>query len=399
VRRPEVVPDRHIEEQGHTSNSGQHHRVAGASRVVIFASTLGSGGTERTATVVAGWLQNAGHSVSMLTLSDKSTDFYKSPEGVIRRGLALYRDSRGVFSALTANVRRLSAIRRHVHEFGADVFISLGDRTNILGLLAVIGLGCKTIISERTDPDRSSLPWQWRLLRRISYRYADIHVAQSNYAAKCIDDKFNGLPSVIIPNSVPSLSRRLNRGPANSDSQPRFRALSVGRLSPEKGFDVLLASFKRVCEGNRHAQLTIVGSGPAETDLKALAEQLDLSHHVDFAGEVADVSSYYEAADVFILASRREGFPNVILEAMSFGVPVIATECPGGLQDLIVNGSSGLLVPINDAARLGDAIVAILRDAGLADRLRETALSTLSRYDSTAIAKQWIATINQVLEQ
>jgi glycosyltransferase involved in cell wall biosynthesis len=146
--------------------------------------------------------------------------------------------------------------------------------------------------------------------------------------------------------------------------------LSVGRFSPEKAHADLLraaAALKRRA-GVPAFRLVMVGDGPERERLKALCRELELTDLVVFAGTTADVSVYYSLADVFVLPSRSEGSPNVLLEAMASGTAVVATAV-GGVPELVRSGDNGLLVPANDVNALAGGIAELLGNQELRQRL------------------------------
>jgi glycosyltransferase involved in cell wall biosynthesis len=153
---------------------------------------------------------------------------------------------------------------------------------------------------------------------------------------------------------------------------------AVGRLSPEKGFDVLISALAKLTENGIDAGLVIVGSGPEEQNLKQLIEQCDLGDRVLLTGYAIDPRPYFEAMDVFALSSRREGLPNVLLEAMSLSIPVVATNI-AGVPKLIKDKQNGLLVRHSDPTELAHAIESILRDSSLSSKLAESGLNTIQQ--------------------
>lgn len=137
----------------------------------------------------------------------------------------------------------------------------------------------------------------------------------------------------------------------------------VGRLSPEKGFDLLIEAVGALRSRGLPLQLVIVGEGDDQPRLQAMMEKWGFDADGRLAGFQADTRPYYEAMDLFALSSRREGLPNVVLEAMAMGVPCVATAV-AGVPKLVADGESGRLVPPEDAAALTEAIGELLRDPG-----------------------------------
>ena len=357
-------------------------------RVLIFTTSLGSGGTERVAVNLARWLRDAGHEVCVLTLAETAEDFYTVPDRVERRSLALTGASANPAAALFANARRLAGIRECAMQFRADVVVSLGDQMNVLALLALTGMRCRKIISERSDPARKPMSRGWNLLRSITYARADLHIAQSRYVADWIGARFPRLPSQVIGNAVDLRGdRSAKRQITRTDPAPQI--LAVGRLTKEKGFDVLLRALAHVRSELRGARLTILGDGPERGRLEAFVAANGLSSLVRFEGQVKNVEDYYPRADLYVLPSRREGFPNALVEAMSFGLPVVATLCPGGILDVVEDGGNGSLVPVEDEQAMGRSIVRLIGDSSRRAMLGARARETAQRYTTDVISAEW----------
>ncbi len=161
--------------------------------------------------------------------------------------------------------------------------------------------------------------------------------------------------------------------------------LSVGNLKPEKNQALLLRAFAALPRPD--ARLMLLGSGPQEAPLRALAEQLGLAERVIFAGFQRDPAPFYAAADLFVLSSNHEGFGNVIVEALSHGLPVVSTDCPAGPAEILDGGTFGLLVPVGDAAALAEAMDAAL-DAPVD---RDALVRRASDFAPDIAARQYLA--------
>lgn len=146
--------------------------------------------------------------------------------------------------------------------------------------------------------------------------------------------------------------------------------LTVGRLSREKAQIDLLAAYKRLRATNPDisSKLIIVGDGPERRRLEAAAAAYGIRERVIFTGQISEVQLFYAAADVFVLPSHSEGSPNVLLEAMAANLPIVATAV-GGVPEIVENNESALLVPVNDLDAMAAALVRILSDQNLAERL------------------------------
>ncbi len=148
-----------------------------------------------------------------------------------------------------------------------------------------------------------------------------------------------------------------------------LKIISVGRLHHQKGYEYLLKAFKLVTENEINASLIILGEGIEKTNLEKLVRVLGIENYVIFAGFKENPYKYMKNSDVFVLSSIYEGFGYVIVEAMACGVPVIATRCPSGPDEIITDNVNGILVPMKDENALANAIIDLLIDKDKAERL------------------------------
>jgi len=172
--------------------------------------------------------------------------------------------------------------------------------------------------------------------------------------------------------------------------------LCVGRLSHEKGHADLVQAFPKILElaGDSPLRLVLVGEGPERLRLEELCRGLNLTDVVIFAGQQDDIDPYFGIADVFLLPSLSEGCPNVLLEAMAAGVPVVATAV-GGVPELVTSGRDAILVKKHDWAGLASATAQLLRDRQLRDRLVFFAHEIVSRKTPEAYFKSIVSIFNE----
>jgi glycosyltransferase involved in cell wall biosynthesis len=205
---------------------------------------------------------------------------------------------------------------------------------------------------------------------------------------------------VRIPNGIDTTRFRPVDGRGKAELRRRLELPSgpivvyTGRLSEGKGLDWLLRVWADVVREHRDAHLLIVGGGQGfgadiETRLRMAASELGIEDRVTFTGLVANVPEYLQAADIFVLPSRSENLPLSLLEAMSCGLPSVATAV-GGIVDIIEGGENGLLVPYDDDAALFGALTELLGSEGLAGRLAEEGRATvLERFDIGTVAARY----------
>lgn len=240
-------------------------------------------------------------------------------------------------------------------------------------LVAAVG----TPLSDRFRAHRWNPLKTWRETRQIrdAYGRLDGIVAVSESVAQDLRRTFgvSRVPMTVLPNAViPEDFARLADLPCPhpwlAAGQPPV-VLAIGGLRQVKDFGTLIRAFARLCE-RLDSRLAILGAGKERARLLGLAKRLGVAERVDLPGFVANPFPYLARAAVLALSSRREGLGNVLVEAMALGTPVVATDCPGGVRNLLQDGRLGPLVPVGDAPALAAALERTIRAAaaGTLDR-------------------------------
>ncbi len=358
-------------------------------RLTLVIASLAAGGAERVLSMLANHWAARGDTVALLTLSPVATDFFPVDPQVVRVGLDLIGTSRSTVQAALANVRRIRALRRTVRQQCPDVVVSFGDQSNVLALLATTGLGVPVVISERTDPHRHNPGKIWHGARALAYPLADAIVVQNEHIAGWARERIPRVSCWIISNPV---ARPRSPQPAPSTDELPHRVVTIGRLSSEKGCDVLLKAFARVAGEFPQWTLRIIGEGPDRAALVEQAARLGLGPRLNFTGALAEPWAGLDEHDLFVLASRYEGEPNALLEAMAAGVPAIASRACGVLED----GVTGLVVPEDDPGALAQAILRLARDRPLARRLARAAREKMTDRSPARILAEWDRVLSSV---
>ena len=255
---------------------------------------------------------------------------------------------------------------------------------NIFGLPGAALARVPVRIGSRRELNPDKTAGQIRLQRQ-AYRCATKVVANSTAARTMLEKEGVARAQIaVIPNGVDAgiFTRGQRAGAAGhlagaaghlaglpaGAAKPRRRVMTVANLRPEKSHETLIAAAAQLTADFPDVQFQIVGDGPRRAELEALVRASGLERTVVFLGHREDVSDLLGAADVFVLPSKSEAFPNGVIEAMAAGLPVIASAV-GGLLDLIEPDGTGVLVPAGDANALAAALRRLLSDPALAERL------------------------------
>ncbi|MFF6994569.1 glycosyltransferase family 4 protein [Streptomyces sp. NPDC008313] len=191
-----------------------------------------------------------------------------------------------------------------------------------------------------------------------------------------------GTRVVRIPNAVHSLDQ------VASNHRSRI-AVAAGRLFPQKGFDLLIPAWAKLVETYPDWQLRIYGSGERKADLRALIEEHHLYNHVFLMGHTDRLDDELAKASFYVLSSRFEGLPMVMIEAMSHSLPVVGFDCPTGPADVLTHGVDGLLVPPEDPDALADAMSRLMGDGKLRADMGAAAVLTAASYGPDAVRPRW----------
>jgi glycosyltransferase involved in cell wall biosynthesis len=262
--------------------------------------------------------------------------------------------------------------------------------------------GVRVLAREDTSPSalnaqgrRHRLIWNW-LYRRF-YPHADGIICVGDYVVEDLVGNF-GVPRSKLArlyNPVDlGLTRRLAEAGGNPYSGKGPHLVAAGRLAKEKGFDVLLDAMPLVRDAILDADLTILGEGPLKPGLLAQRERLGLTGVVQLAGFQPNPHPYFKHADLFVLPSRYEGFGLVVIEALAVGTPVVASDCPGALREILAGCPIARLVRPSDPKALAETIISALKSAGREMQPDQSLDAFLSRFDVRTIIREYEEILN-----
>jgi len=352
-------------------------------RLTVVISSLGIGGAERVATILANAWADAGHAVTLLTFAPpKSVPEQPISPAVEVHALGLAGASGSVTGAIAANLSRITRLRRAILDSRPDAVVSHVDQTNVLTLLATTRARIPVYPVEHIDPRYYPIGIAWSALRRLAYGRATRLVAVSQGVLDAFPKPLRQAGAV-IPNPI------LPPSPGVHPNLASRQIVAMGRLTEQKGFDLLLRAYAEIAERHPDWDLTIWGEGPDRTELEALADSLGIAERLSLPGRTANPEAALCRGSLFVFPSRYEGFGLALAEAMSLGLPVIATDCPSGPADLIRDRTDGLLVPNGDVAALGRAMERLMNDLDYAVSLAARATEVVERFSLDKTLALW----------
>jgi len=359
-------------------------------RVALVISSLALGGAEKTLCVLANGLARRGCEVHVLSFdAPEARPFFFLDPRVRLFGLDLNRPSDSALHALRANAGRVAVLRRHLRQLRPGAVIGFMDCTNVLCLLACLGLGIPVLATEHTDPRRHDIGPFWNTLRRLTYPLAAAVTTQTEAVRGLLPGR-----CVLLVNPVEPPPRQ-NSAPAEATFPQGKLLLALGRLAPEKGFDLLLEAFAALAGSRPQWSLVILGEGPERQRLEAQRRALGLEGRVLLPGATAEPAAWLRRAELFALSSRFEGFSNALCEALACGVPAVAFDCPSGPAEILRHGVDGLLVPPEDTPALAAALGRLMDDEPLRRAMAARAPEVLERFGLEPVLDQWEALLAQ----
>lgn len=357
----------------------------GKKRILFITSELVYGGAEKMTAFLINSLSEEGYSVVVYSYEGKESNYSL--------------DSRVEFIAeenifanyFTRRFIQVLQVRKKVKEINPDVVISFLTNQNVFSIIGTRFTKIPVIISERGDPNINV-----SILARLKYKFynfAEGLVFQTEDAKRYFNKRIQN-KSVVIPNPVTSQG---SYQPVNF-TQRKNEIAYVARFEiKQKRQDLMIKAFKKVADKYDDLKLTFYGDGPDMLIIKNMVEEYNLTDKVDFLGKVDEIPNTIRDSKMFVLTSDYEGIPNALIEAMSVGLPVIATDCsPGGAKLLINNKQNGILVSRGDSSEIAEAITYFLENPEIAEKYGNEAVKIKDTFSPQKIINSWVDYINRI---
>ena len=345
-------------------------------RIGLYGGLLSGGGAERVLSTLANCLSARGHEVTFFADRKTEGEYYLDGD------VDLVYLGNGGESFVGRNFRRTRVLREKIGEKGIQVLLSFLAAPSFRAACAVRGTDVPHVLSVRNDPARE-YPGKSRILARALFARSAAIVFQTSAAMESFMDVKTSRRAVIA-NPVPD-SCFIECAPRTS-----CKVVTLGRLNAQKNQAVLIDAFAEVARADDEAVLEIYGEGELEVELRERIEERGLEGRAFLMGKTDEPGEVLKGAGVFALSSDYEGMPNALMEAMAAGLPVVTTDCPiGGPRELVVDGESGLLVPVGDARAMAAALSRFLSDGDLRSCMGERGRIAMAAYRTDAVVDAW----------
>lgn len=356
--------------------------VGKPSHIALVVAGLGAGGAERVISLLTSDWAARGRIITIVAFDSPDAPIFHRLHPavrVVRLGISAGGCKR--LKGLRAVVRRYRALKETLGALKPDATISFLTKINVLTLLASLGTDRRVVVSERNNPRLQHASRLWTiLLARLHWR-ADAIVMQTRKSCECIGTKAR-CRARVIPNPI-------EIAPVIGPVRSSFVLSATGRLTWQKGFDMLIDAFAAIADRHPQWTLAIWGEGESRDALERQISDYGLSERVQLRGNSRSPGHWVGQSDAFVMSSRYEGFGNALGEAMAAGLPVVSFDCDYGPSEMIHHEHDGLLVPPDDVGGLAAALDRLLSDADLRARLGKAALATGTRFKPSAIIGQW----------
>jgi len=350
--------------------------------VVLVLPDLMAGGAQRQALLLA---ESLGiEEIALVLLTDRPDELMPPTDlRVFRLG---FEPQFGVWAKARNVIQLLLRLRRQIAALEPAVVVGMLDTVNVRVSLAMLGSGIRVICRVATDPLGDQLTRLEALLRWLLYPRASAVVMQ---AEEYVVSTFWARRSdcVVIPNGV-----KLH--PTRADLA-RKQITAVGRLEPEKEMHIVIDAFAGLAPDFPNWSVTIAGEGSCRTALEQQTTRRALDEQVRLPGVSSETASLLGRTSIFVLTSRYEGMPNALMEAMSMGVPSIATDSSAGVR-LLLRSGGGYLVPVGDVHAIRTRLRELMEDPAVRHRLGEEARVAVEEFDVDTLASRWRLLIERV---
>jgi len=371
-------------------------------KLLFLLPSLRGGGAERVAVNLIPFLAKY-FDLTLILLEGKIE--YELPQANFNL-ISISKELRSPIRHLINTPSHFFEFYRLIKELRPDIILSFMEQANIINLVISKLTKHKTIITQHVVPSRqfSHKGLLGKIIFKISkglYNNAQLIIAVSQGVLDDLYKSYSIKKNItVIPNPIDFyfIKRKSLKPPEIKLTQEFF--LCPGRLViAHKAQDLLLRAFRKVLLYSPSILLLFAGEGPDLSKLEVLSKELGISDNVMFLGWRKDLWSLMYCSIATILASRYEGWPMVLIEAMAAGSPVIATDCPSGPKEILDNGRFGMLVPMEDEDALANAMIEMASSEEIRKHYKRLGQKRAKEFDINFIGKRYVEEILRVLRE
>lgn len=356
-------------------------------KLCLVIPSLQAGGMERVMNELAGYFcQKDNLEVHLVMYGRKPEIFYNIPSNlIIHKPESAFNNT----FRFVASLGRLIYLRRGIKTINPDSILSFGEYWNNFVMLSLLGLKFRIYLSDRSQPDKK-LTHLHECLRKVLYPKATGIIAQTSIAKNIFNRIFRNPNIKVIGNPVREICRD-SKNKTNTIIRENI-VLTIGRMIRSKHHDRLINIFARI--NQQDWKLVIIGEDHLKQNnmnhLKQLAKKLCVEERVVFTGKLNFVDEYYLKSKIFAFTSSSEGFPNVVAEALSAGLPVVAYDCIAGPSELIINGENGFLTPVFDDLYFQEKLQLLMANEDLRSSMSAKAKNAIEKYQIDKIGELYL---------
>lgn len=351
----------------------------------LIGNLNSSGGTERVTTLIANALAEKKYQVSIISLTNGKQPFFELVPSI--KTYSLYPEKISFKKNFLGAVWR---IRKFVIQNQIDTLVVVDSISCVFTVPALFGLKVKHICWEHFNFNVNLGVKHRDIGRKWAAKYCDYVVTLTKRDKELWEQGIKNIKAKIIPIANPSPFEVQQ----NIPSLDYKTILCIGRLTHQKGFDLLITAWSKIARQMSDWKVIIVGSGEDEIMLKQMAKDFAVEDSIVFAGQQSNMDQFYRKASFFCMSSRFEGLPMVLLEAQSYGLPIVAFDCDTGPAEIVQHNINGLLVESGNINGLTNSLLELINLSNIQyEKMSSNAVENSVKYSVNPILKQWLSII------
>ncbi len=349
---------------------------------MFIIDSMSKGGAERVIANLANYFSRK-NNVTLMTLADKRIE-YDLNENINVKSLGINSKRKNFIKKVLFTIKNINKLKRYLKNNKQEIVISFLPRASYYSIIACKLSKTKLVISERNNPSSIYNGLLKRIFTRFLYAKANGMVFQTAEAMAFFGKK-NFAKSIVIANPVSEIFYE-----NYFLGQREKKIVAVGRLSEQKNYFMLVNAINKIRNKIEGYKVYIYGEGPLEDDIKKAIEKYGLEDIIAIKGVTNNIKGAIEKAQVYVMTSNYEGMPNSLMEALTMGIPCIATDCPcGGPKELIDDGINGYLCSVNNDNELSSKLLDLIYDYKKQDMFSKNSRKKMLKYKENVINEKW----------